>query len=81
MTVPAGAVLYHEGRPLVYVRVGPEKYQRREVRLLGREGNRWVLAARQGELPVGVAPDEAVVSRQAQVLLSMEFLSAGADDD
>jgi multidrug efflux pump subunit AcrA (membrane-fusion protein) len=81
VAVPARAVLYHEGRPLVYVRIDREKYQRREVRLLGREGNSWVVAARQGDLPVGVARGEAVVARHAQVLLSKEFLSAAADND
>lgn len=81
VAVPAGAVLYHEGRPLVYVRVGPEKFQRREVRLLGRDGDRWIVSVRQGDLAVGVTPDEAVVSRQAQVLLSKEFLAGSADND
>jgi hypothetical protein len=80
VSVPATAVLYHEGRALVYVRVKPDKYQRREVSLLGREGDQWVLGRRQGEAPVGVAPDEAVVSRQAQVLLSEEFRGVGDAD-
>jgi biotin carboxyl carrier protein len=81
VSVPASAVLYHEGRPLVYVRTEQEKYQRREVRLLGREGDRWILAVRQGELAVGVAPEEPVVARQAQVLLSKEFLTVSPDED
>ena len=81
VSVPAGAVLYHEGRPLVYVRTEKEKYQRREVRLLGREGDRWILAVRQGEPPVGVAAEETVVSSQAQVLLSKEFLTVSPDED
>lgn len=81
VAVPASAVLYHEGRPLVYVRIGPEKFQRREVRLLGREGERWIVAVRQGDPPVGVAAEESVVIRQAQVLLSREFLIGTADDD
>lgn len=81
VALPAASVLYHEGRPLVYVRVTTETYQRREVRLLGREGDHWVVAVRQGSLPVGVAPEEAVVSRRAQVLLSLEFLVAAADKD
>lgn len=80
VSVPAGAVLYHEGRPLVYVRTDKEKYQRREVRLLGREEDRWILAVRQGEPPVGVAPEESAVSRQAQVLLSREFLTVSAEE-
>jgi multidrug efflux pump subunit AcrA (membrane-fusion protein) len=81
VSVPAGAVLYHDGRPLVYVRVGPERFQRREVRLLGREGDRWILSTRQGELAVGVMPGEDVVARQGQVLLSKEFLAGSADND
>ncbi len=81
VTVAAGAVLYHEGRPLVYVRIEPEKFQRREVCLLGREGDRWVVSVRQGNLAIGVAPDEAVVSRHAQVLLSKEFLVGGTEND
>ena len=81
VVVPAGAVLYHEGRPLVYVRIESDKYQRREVRLLGRQGDNLVLVARKGKLPVGVAAGENVVTREAQVLLSKEFLSAAPDND
>jgi len=66
VTVPEGALLYHQGRALVYVRLSPGRYERREVQVLGREGDRWVLAG-------GVAVGEPVVSRQAQVLLSEEF--------
>ena len=81
IAVPTTAVLYHEGRPLVYVRTAPDTFQRREVRLLGREGDRWILAIRQGDRPDGVTPEEVVVSRQAQVLLSWEFLVGTADND
>jgi hypothetical protein len=73
VAVPASAVLFHQGRPLVYVRVRPGAYERREVRLLGREGDSWVLAARQAPEPAGLAPGEVVVHRGAQVLLSEEF--------
>jgi multidrug efflux pump subunit AcrA (membrane-fusion protein) len=73
VAVPATALLYHQGRALVYVRVDPGKYARREVEVLGREGDRCTLAARLGLAPAGVAPGEAVVARQAQVLLSEEF--------
>jgi hypothetical protein len=66
VSVPRGAVLFHQGRALVYVRVAPGKYERREVQILGREGDRWTLAA-------GVAAGEPVVYRQAQILLSEEF--------
>ncbi len=73
ISVPATAVLFHAGRALVYMRREAGKYERREVRLLGREEDRWVLARSQGLPGNGVAPGEAVVFRQAQVLLSEEF--------
>jgi RND family efflux transporter MFP subunit len=73
VTVPETALLYHQGRALVYVRLAPGKFERREVQILGREPGRWVLAS-------GVTPGELVVSRRAQVLLSEEFRSA-ADND
>ncbi len=66
VVVPRDAVLFHQGRALVYARVGAGRYERREVRLLGREGEQWFLAG-------GVAAGEPVVVRQAQVLLSEEF--------
>jgi hypothetical protein len=57
---------------LVYVRKTPtekaEIFARREVQVLGRKQNRWVLATNQ-DLGAG----EEVVSRNAQMLLSEEF--------
>jgi len=73
VAVPSTALLYHQGYPLVYVRVGPGRYERREVQVLGRDGNRWVLAR-------GVKPGEALVSEQAQTLLSEEFKRVGDND-
>jgi|GEM_PF-5010536 len=73
VAVPVGAVLFHQGRALVYVRVKPGAYKRREVRPLGREGETWVLAASQTSDPSGLEPGEVVVHRGAQVLLSEEF--------
>jgi len=72
VSVPVSAVLYHQGQALGYVRIEPGKYARREVRLLGRENNRWVLAPYQTLAPVGVRPGELVVVRQAEILLSEE---------
>jgi RND family efflux transporter MFP subunit len=66
VAVPATALLYHQGRALVYVRIDPGRYERREVQILGRDGDRWVLGA-------GVQAGEDVVYEQAQVLLSQEF--------
>ncbi len=85
-SVPTTALLYHQGRALVYVRLassGSERtvrYKRREVQVLGRDGERWVLAegVTEGD---GVTKDDAVVSHSAQVLLSEEFKQGGADND
>lgn len=73
VVVPAAAVLYHQGVPLVYAQTGPGQYVRREVRLLGREGDKWVLAARPAAGQTGVAPGEVVVTAAAQVLLSEQL--------
>ena len=81
VAVPVSAVLFHEGRSLVYVRVADDQYQRREVRLLGRDGDHWIVAIAGDESLVGVAVGESVVHRNAQVLLSKEFLKASGDTD
>ena len=81
IAVPISAVLFHEGRSLVYVHVGDDEYQRREVRLLGREGETWIVSRRKGEQLTGLATGELVVHTQAQVLLSKEFLKGGGDTD
>ena len=73
VAVPAESLLYHQGRALVYVRLSPGRYERREVQVLGRDGDKWVLAT-------GVAAGERVVSKRAQVLLSEEFRGE-ADND
>jgi hypothetical protein len=73
VSVPETSLLYHEGRALVYVRIGPGRYERREVQVLGREQDRWALAS-------GVEAGESVVWKRAQVLLSEEF-RAEADLD
>jgi hypothetical protein len=73
VAVPADALLYHQGRALVYVTIGAGRYERREVRVLGRQGDRWALAG-------GVEAGERVVYAGAQVLLSEEFRGE-ADND
>jgi cobalt-zinc-cadmium efflux system membrane fusion protein len=78
VAVPADALLYHQGRSLVYVRTAPDLYERREVQVLGHEGDRCLVAPlglllEDNQLNLGVKPDELVVSSQAQVLLSAEF--------
>jgi hypothetical protein len=73
VAVPETALLFHQGRVLVYVGIAPGRFEQREVQILGREAGRVVLAS-------GVTPGERVVSRRAQVLLSEAFRSA-ADND
>jgi hypothetical protein len=89
VSVPASALLYHQGRALVYACVRKDVYERREVQVLGRAGNRCVLARRPPELlggslesMVGLKPGEAVVSGDghAQILLSAEFRRDNDDD-
>lgn len=73
--VGEGAVLFHQGHALVYVRAKTGSYTRREVRVLARENDAWILAAQSGASSAGVEPGEVVVRRGAQVLLSEEFRS------
>jgi hypothetical protein len=84
LAVPASAILHHQGRSLVYIRISPDRYERREVQILGYEGDRCLLAPldillEDNQLNFGVKPGEMVVSSQAQVLLSTEF-RRDADD-
>jgi hypothetical protein len=77
VAVPATALLYHEGQTVVFVRTRPDTFERRAVRALGREGDRWILGD-------GVRPGERVVTHRAQVLLSQALLAGqpgGAKDD
>jgi biotin carboxyl carrier protein len=76
--VPASAVLFHQGRALVYVHTQPGRFQRREARILGRQRDHYFLVPRDivfGDEKVGVDAGEQIVSEQAQILLSEEFRS------
>jgi hypothetical protein len=80
VAVPASALLYHQGRALVYVRVQPDRYQHRDVQVLGHDGDHCILTARSLLNPTGIEPKEVVVTNNAQVLLSAEF-RRDTDDD
>ncbi len=80
VAVPTGSVLFFQGRALVYVRGEPGEYRRREVRILGRDGDSYILQARRKPDPTGLDPGEVVVHRGAPILLSEEF-RGGSDDD
>jgi biotin carboxyl carrier protein len=77
VSVPATALLYHQGRALIYLRV-PKKekeatiYARREVEVLGRDGERCILAADPKQEIVAGA---LVVASNAQQLLAEEFIT------
>ena len=64
---PASAVLVHQGRTLVYVYIPDDRYKRLEVEVLDRVGDIVYVSAK------GWYPDDRVVVKQAQVLLSEEF--------
>jgi multidrug efflux pump subunit AcrA (membrane-fusion protein) len=81
LAVPRSAVLFHQGRALVYRRVYPpdppergkppakfHKFERVEVNVLGRDGDTWIVA---GALVDG----DLIVTEGAIRLLSMEFRS------
>jgi multidrug efflux pump subunit AcrA (membrane-fusion protein) len=72
--VPKSALLFHQGRALVYRQLGksPGVYQRVEVAVLGRDDNRWIV---NGDLVEG----DLVVIEGALLLLSEEF-RADVDD-
>lgn len=71
--VPSSAILYHQGRALVYVRVDASRYERRDVLVLGNEGTDAIVGR-------GVHAGENVVFQHAQTLLSEEF-RGNPDDD
>lgn len=75
ITLPASALLVHQGRTLVYIETRPGRYERREIIVLGRD-NGTVLVAAEGWL----AGEDRVVISGAQVLLSEEFRS-DVDED
>jgi biotin carboxyl carrier protein len=73
VSVPRDALLYHQGRALVYVRLEDRSkrlaaFARREVRVLGQRGERWILDPDSFR-----AGDRRVVSDEPQVLLSAQF--------
>jgi hypothetical protein len=72
VAVPRAALLYHQGRALVYIQLSGDRYQRREVTVLGRDGDSWILGS-------GVDADDSVVTEGALALLSEEF-RADVDD-
>jgi multidrug efflux pump subunit AcrA (membrane-fusion protein) len=80
ISVPDEAVLVHLGRTLVYLKIAPDRYERREVQVLGRDGDR-ALLARPLWSPALINPGDVVVTHHAQALLSVEFRREGDDDD
>lgn len=75
VSVPLSAVVWHEGRPWVYVQTGPEEFERRLVPEDAREFADTLLVTQ------GLAAGERVVSRGAQTVLSEELRWAIPDED
>jgi biotin carboxyl carrier protein len=79
LSVPGTALLYHQGRAIVYVRINKTAktttFKRCEVQVLGSEGARWILAVNQL-----FDKDDLLVTGNAQLLLSEEFNKADDDD-
>lgn len=71
LSVPASAILWHAGRPCVYVQVEAWSFRLHPVSI--------VSVAPEGIYEVtDLAPDASIVTRGAQMLLSEEF--GGADE-
>lgn len=74
---PREAIVWRAGQPWLYVRTGPERFERRSAARYRDLGAVWFVTA-------GVEPGETVVTRGAQLLLSEEFrrqIPDETDDD
>lgn len=84
LLIPSSAVVVHEGLSYVYVQLDDSEFQRREVNLLQRTGSNWIVEREVDvrlEHKLGLNLNHRVVSRNAQVLLSKQFLKSGGDPD
>ncbi|MCI0529285.1 MAG: efflux RND transporter periplasmic adaptor subunit, partial [Nitrospira sp.] len=72
--VPASAVLDEEGKKLVFVKIAPDKFVRRNVTFFSREGNQIALSQ-------GLKPGDEVVTTGAQEFLaeSLKYRISVAD--
>ena len=73
VSVPAEALLFHQGRTLVYVRQRPGVYRAETCGCWAARETLGFLALRQSTVRAGLSPGEVVVSGGAQMLLSEEF--------
>ena len=73
VVIPASAVLDEDGRPIVFVQPGGERFEKREVTVAGTEGDRTLVSA-------GLEPGERVVTGAAyQVRLASLSTSVPAE--
>jgi hypothetical protein len=72
--VPREAIVWRAGQPWLYVRTGPEGFERRALAAYRDLGGVWFVTA-------GVRAGEAVVTGGAQLLLSEEFRRQIPDED
>ncbi|MFO1460093.1 MAG: hypothetical protein U1G08_11865 [Verrucomicrobiota bacterium] len=71
--VPSGAVVRHEGDAFIYRKTGPEQFERVAVVLDQPVPGGWLVTS-------GIANGQPIVVTGAQVLLSNELKSRGAED-
>lgn len=84
LEIPSSALLYHQGLPLVFVKISDEAFQRRSVQVLSFAETKVVIRSASDtsrDLQIGVAEGESVVTSGTQMLLSRLFLQSGGDDD
>ena len=82
-SIPESAIVFHEGMPFVYVQVD-DAFHRKSVKRVQRSHGQWVVERNENtsiDPALGLQEGDEVVSRNAQVLLSMEFLGSGGDPD
>ncbi|QSA96315.1 efflux RND transporter periplasmic adaptor subunit [Methylococcus sp. EFPC2] len=74
VAMPPSAVIWHEGRPWVYVKTGDDRFVRRPLDARQQRGDRWLVKT-------GFAAGEGVVVSGAQTLLSEELRRFIPDED
>ncbi len=73
LLVPASAVVWWQGRAWAYVKTAPDTFTRREVSTEYPVSGGWFVSG-------GFSPEDEVVVKGAQTLLSQEFLAKPAGD-
>jgi hypothetical protein len=73
VSVPRSAIVWHDGRPLVYVELQPDVFERRTIELRMPLDDAWLVTT-------GVVPGDRIVLEGVQQLLSEELLAVHPTD-